>query len=155
MWSSVGLTLLVGACLGLIVDRVLLQQPVALAQPAPQRGPMYFTCSRSSVDVENEPGYYYPERFRKRLVEGLSDELNLSASQRQDLESMLEEKRAGAKAFWQRIRHAYCDIRDGFRSDIRELLDEPQRLEFDQMMAELDRRQRERDLERLQAISGQ
>lgn len=144
MWTSVALTLLVGACLGVVVDRLLIRPPAALADRPPSSGPPWFVCQQSTADPESEPGYLYPERFRKGLLERLSSDLDLSPAQRRDLEAMLEEKRQGARRFWEDSRHAYCDIRDAFRSSIRELLSADQATEFDGMLAEIDRKQGER-----------
>ena len=138
MWTSVGLTLLVGVCLGLVVDRLVLSQPVALASAAPESRPMWFLCSELMLDAEDEPGYYYPARFRKGLLEALSADLELSTLQQDELEAMLEGRRDSAREFWENLRHAYCDVRDQFRSDIRMLLEEQQQLKFDDMLTELD-----------------
>lgn len=142
MWLSVGLTLLVGASLGLMADRVLLRPPVTMAMARPDNGPMWFVCGERSRDVEQEPGYVYPEGFRKSLVEGLSRDLKLSDTQRVELETMLEDRRQGAREFWEDLRHAYCDVRDRFLADIRELLEPEQAALFDAMIAEDDDRSR-------------
>ena len=141
MWTSVALTLLVGACLGVVVDRFLIRPPTALADRAPSSGPPWFVCRQSTADPEGEPGYLYPERFRKGLLERLSSDLDLSPAQHRDLDAMLEEKRQGARRFWEDSRHAYCDIRDAFRGSIRELLNPEQATRFDRMLADLDRKQ--------------
>ena len=57
---------------------------------------------------------------------------------------MLEEKRQGARQFWEDSRHAYCDIRDAYRSSIRELLSPDHAKKYDRMLAELDQKQGER-----------
>ena len=143
MWTSVGLTLLVSVSLGRVGDRLLFHPSVVLATPAPNTTPMWFVCGEGSLDTEDQPGYLYPERRRKRLLEGLSVELDLSQQQQGELEQMLENRRVGAREFWEDFRHAYCDVRDRFRSDIRELLESEQQQKFDQMTARLDRRAEE------------
>ncbi len=145
MWTSVALTLLVGACLGVVIDRLLIRPPNVLAdQPTSTGPPPWFVCNQGTADPENEPGYLYPERFRKGLLEGLSRDLNLSAIQHRDLEAMLEDARQGARNFWEDSRHAYCDIRDAFRSSIREILSPDQRVDFDHILAALDQKNIER-----------
>lgn len=144
MWSSLGLALVVGVCLGVIGDRLLLRPEPAFADPpASGRGaPLWFICEeRGTLDIEEEPGYLYPKRFRTVLLERLSTDLDMSSEQRDALQALLEEKRHGAHEFWESTRHTYCDIRDAFRADIRELLGPEQKLRFDRMMAEVDRRQ--------------
>lgn len=146
MWFSVGLTLLVGACLGLVVDRLLFRPAVTLATPAPASGPLWFVCDEGSLagalpgglEGERKPDLY--EGFRARLVERLSKELSLSATQQGELETMLEEKRPVARKFWQDLRRSYCDLHAAFRGDIRALLDPEQEKVFDRLTAELDRR---------------
>ena len=81
-------------------------------------------------------------------MERLSVELDLSQPQQGDLEEMLESRRVGAREFWEDFRHAYCDVRDRFRSDIRELLEDEQQQKFDQMTQRLDRRAEEWAAER-------
>ena len=137
MWTSVGLTLLVGVSLGLVGDRLFFQGP------APNTTPIWFVCREGSLDTEDQPGYLYPERFRKKLLEGLSLELSLSQQQQDELNEMLENRRVGAREFWEDFRHAYCDVRDQFRSDIRELLESEQQQKFDEMTERLDRRAEE------------
>ena len=143
MWTSVALTLLVGACLGVVIDRFLIRPPAALADRAPSSGGQWFVCQQSTADPESEPGDLY-QRFRKGLLERLSSDLDLSPAQHRDLDAMLEEKRQRARQFWEDSRHAYCDIRDAFRSSIRELLSPDQATEFNRMLAEADRKRGER-----------
>lgn len=140
MWCTVGLTLLVGVSLGLVGDRLIFQEVVVLATPAPNTTPIWFVCGEGSLDTEDQPGYLYPERFRKRLLKDLSVELSLSQQQQDELDEMLKGLRAGAREFWEDFRHAYCDVRDRFRSDIRELLEVEQQQTFDEMTERLDRR---------------
>lgn len=143
MWSSLGLALIVGVCLGVIGDRLLLAPEAVFADPpSSPKAPLWFICEeRGTLDIEEEPGYLYPKRLRKVLLEGLSRELDLSGEQRDELERLLEEKRHGAHEFWESTRHTYCDMRDAFRADIRELLEGEQKRRFDRMMAEIDSRQ--------------
>jgi len=144
MWSSLSLALLVGIGLGVIADRVLLTGRPAFADAAAPRKapPLWFICDqRGSIDIEEEPGYLYSERFRARLLEGLAKELGLSPEQYTEVEAFLEERRHGAHEFWESSRHAYCDMRDGFRHDLRAMLDDAQKLRFDALNAEIDRHQ--------------
>jgi hypothetical protein len=148
MWSSLSLALLVGVGLGVIADRVLLSGlPVfADAEAAPEKKapPLWFICDdRGSLDIEEEPGYLYNKRFRAKLLEGLGDELGLTPEQHAEVEAFLEERRHGAHEFWESSRHAYCDMRDGFRHDLRAMLDEEQKHRFDHLMSEIDRHQAE------------
>ena len=138
MWTSVGLTLLVGLSLGLVADRILFRQDAALASPAPTDRPVWFLCSELMLDAEDQPGYYYPEKFRTGLLKNLSKDLDLTGAQQAELETMLESRREGAREFWESMRHAYCDVRDQFRSDIRELLEPEQRMRWDEMIDRLD-----------------
>ena len=147
MWSSLSLALVVGAGLGVIADRVLLNGAPAYAdaKAAPQKtSPLWFICDqRGSLDIEDEPGYGYNKRFRDLLLEGLSKELQLDPSQHAEVEAFLEERRHDAHEFWENSRHAYCDMRDGFRHDLRAMLDDRQQLRFDELMAQIDRHQAE------------
>jgi hypothetical protein len=145
MVSSLSLALVVGVCLGVIADRVLLQGRPAFADAdaAPRKTPpVWFICDgRGSLDVEEEPGFLYNQRFRSQLLEGLSKELDLSSRQSDEIAAFLEARRQGAHAFWESSRDAYCEMRDGFRSDLRALLDDEQKVRFDALMADIDRHQ--------------
>jgi hypothetical protein len=147
MWSSLSLAFLVGVGLGVIADRVLLADRPAYADAAaaPQKAsPLWFICDqRGSLDIEQEPGYLYNERFRTQLLEGLSKELRLSPAQHAEVDAFLEERRHGAHEFWENSRHAYCDMRDGFRADLRAMLDPSQQVRFDSLMAQIDAHQAE------------
>ena len=132
--------------LGVIADRVLLADAAyADAKAAPQKAsPLWFICDqRGSLDIEDEPGYLYNKRFRDQLLEGLSKELGLAPDQHAEVEAFLEERRHGAHEFWENSRHAYCDMRDGFRHDLRAMLDDEQQLRFDALMAQIDEHQAE------------
>jgi hypothetical protein len=150
MWSSLSLALVVGVGLGVIADRVLLTgRPVfadagAAAASQKKAAPLWFICDeRGSLDIEEEPGYLYNERFRAKLLEGLGRDLGLTPAQHAELEAYLEERRHDAHEFWESSRHAYCDMRDGFRHDLRAMLDDQQKVRFDHLMAEIDRHQAE------------
>ena len=147
MWSSLSLALLVGVGLGVIADRVLFSDRVAYADAgnAPQKAaPLWFICEqRGSLDIEAEPGYGYTEKFRTALLEGLSKELGLSPDQHTEVDAFLEERRHGAHEFWENSRHTYCDMRDGFRADLRTMLDSDQQVRFDKLMAQIDAHQAE------------
>jgi hypothetical protein len=146
MWSSLSLALLGGVGLGVMADRVLLADAAyADAKVAPQKAPpLWFICDqRGSLDIEDEPGYLYNKRFRDKLLEGLSKEIGLDPAQHAELEAFLEERRHGAHEFWENSRHAYCDMRDGFRHDLRAMLDDEQQLRFDALMAQIDEHQAE------------
>ena len=147
MWSSLSLALLVGVGLGVTADRVLLSDRVAYAdaEAAPQKSPpLWFICDqRGSLDIEDEPGYLYNKRFRDQLLEGLSKELGLTPDQHAEVDAFLEERRHGAHEFWENSRHTYCDMRDGFRHDLRAMLDTGQQLRFDSLMTQIDTHQAE------------
>jgi len=148
MWSSLSLALLVGVGLGVMADRVLLADRPAYADtkasPQQKAPPLWFICDHpGSLDIEDEPGYLYSARFRAVLLEGLSKELGLTPEQHAEINAFLEQRRADAHEFWERSRHAYCDMRDGFRHDLREKLDPAQKLRFDALMAEIDQHQAE------------
>lgn len=147
MWSSLSLALLVGVGLGVIADRVLLADRPAYADAAaaPQKTtPLWFICEqRGSLDIESEPGYLYNQRFRDQLLSGLSKELGLTPDQHAEVDAFLEERRHGAHEFWENSRHTYCDMRDGFRADLRTMLDPSQQVRFDKLMAQIDAHQAE------------
>jgi hypothetical protein len=146
MWSSLSLALLGGVGIGVIADRMLLADAAyADAQAAPkQASPLWFICDqRGSLDIEDEPGYLYNKKFRAKLLEGLSTELGLDPDQHAAVDAFLEERRHGAHEFWENSRHAYCDMRDGFRHDLRAMLDEEQQVRFDALMAQIDQHQAE------------
>jgi hypothetical protein len=146
MWSSLSLALLGGVGLGIIADRVLLTGAAyADVDAAPKKAaPMWFICDeRGSLDIEDEPGYLYSKNFRAKLLEGLSQELGLDPDQHAEVDAFLEERRHGAHEFWENSRHAYCDMRDGFRHDLRAMLDDEQKLRFDALMAQIDEHQAE------------
>lgn len=137
MVISVGLTLLLGVSLGLVAGRLIFASAKASASGPRGDRPVWFVCS-APEDVENEPGYLYPERLRLALLDGLSRDLDLSDEQRLQLDLMLEEKREGARRFWEELRESYCATRDGFRADIRSLLQPDQQVLFDRIMADAD-----------------
>ena len=80
------------------------------------------------------------DRFRERLVE----RLDLDEDQTTRLDAFLEANRAEASAFWDDTWARYHELRLRFREQIREILTEPQREDFDAWMQRHERDGRRR-----------
>ena len=144
MWLSVGLTLAVGLGVGVIADRLLLQPTIPSEQRQRERSPYWFYCGPGLTDVEKDPAYPFTERYRRVLVERLSEELSLAQDQQQRLEELLNQRRATARQFWDETRTYYCYLQARFRAEIQDLLEEEQKEIFADMLARLDARQAKR-----------
>jgi hypothetical protein len=136
MWATLVSVLLLGVGAGVLVDRFVLMPTVLSSTP----------------DVSNSR-----DRHRDRgarFLSRLEKDLGLSPEQKTALEGVLAQNHEEAHAFWQQSRQEFDQLRQKFRAEIRELLNEEQRPRFEQMLAEYDARrssrQREREREREQ-----
>jgi len=122
-WMSVTLvaTLFIGVGAGILVDRFLL-------------GPTAF-----GADVERRSGRGGDHRDHGRhMVARLEERLDLRADQVVKLEAVMNRHHEAARAFWKDSRSQYETMRVQIRHDIRELLTEEQKVEFDTMVAEYE-----------------
>lgn len=135
-WMGVTLlaTLVLGMGAGVLLDRFL------LASTLPGS-----TGHSRSRDVDSSPGSEHSKRGR-RMVERLRSGLDLSDDQAARLEEVIDRNHETAHQYWKNSRQEYEKIRQQFRADIRELLNEGQQLKFEEMIAEYEakgRRDRE------------
>ncbi len=122
-WMSVTLvaTLFIGVGAGILVDRFLL-------------GPTAF-----GADVERRSGRGGDHRDHGRhMVERLEERLGLESDQVAELEVVMNRHHETARAFWKDSRSQFETLRVQIRRDIRELLTEEQKVEFDTMVAEYE-----------------
>ena len=118
-WMSVTLlaTLFIGVGAGILVDRFLL-------------GPTAF-----GADFERRSGRGGDHRDHGRHM---VKRLDLKSDQVAELEAVVNRHHETARAFWKDSRSQFETLRVQIRRDIRELLTEEQKVEFDTMVAEYE-----------------
>lgn len=143
MWVSLVLALIIGVSAGVIADRLAFEDRLGPDKGGSRGGGLlWFSCDGG--DIEEDPAYPYRPEHRDYLVRGLRKRLDLDAEQVGALETLLEEKREGARLYWTRTRDAYCRMQSSFRSDIRGLLRPEQAEVYDELLRRVDARHRER-----------
>ncbi len=127
-WMGVTLvaTLVIGMGAGVLVDRFLLASTLTGS-----------TVHSRARDVDRSRGGEHSERGR-RMVERLRSGLELTDDQAARLEEVMNRNHETAHQYWKDSRQEYETIRQQFRADIRELLNEEQQVKFDQMVAEYE-----------------
>ena len=114
-------TLFIGVGAGVLVDRFVL-------------GPTAF-----GANVARHRGRGGDHRAHGRqMVERLEERLALTSDQAAQLEAVMNRNHERARAFWKDSRSQYETLRGQFRHDIRELLNEEQKVEFDTMVTEYE-----------------
>lgn len=129
MWLSLLATLGIGIGIGIFADRVVLERAVHSDN---------VEAARASRDDRHE------NRARK-FRDHLRDELSLSQAQTEELEIVLDRNHETARAFWEASRSEFDTLRQQFRRDIRDLLNEEQKARFDELLAERDRARKRRE----------
>lgn len=127
MWATLLVTLVTGAGLGVLVDRLVLL-------------PTVHSSARDGSDRRGEH-----REHGRRLMETLRAELELSEDQAAALEEVMSANHETARSFWRESRREFDTLRQRFRSDIRALLTEEQNERFDRLLAERDARHQERE----------
>ena len=124
-WMGVTLlaTLVIGVGAGVLVDRLLLASTALVHSRA--------------RDVDRPSGGEHSKRGR-RMVERLRSRLDLTDDQAARLEEVMNRNHETAHQFWKDSRQEHETIRQQFRADIRELLNEEQQVKFDEMVAEYE-----------------
>lgn len=128
MWLSLVSTLLLGAGIGVLVDRFFFAPPAMSSDV--ERG------QRRESDTDSRHG--------RRFLEKLQAELHLSDEQSVELEKVLARNHDTAHQFWKQSRVEFDALRQQFREDIATLLDDEQRVRFRELLAEYDARRNER-----------
>lgn len=123
MWAVLAMTLVLGAGLGVLLDRLVLESTVYSRSANLQRG---------HADGEHS------EHLR-RFMERLEEELRLSPEQRSQVESAVTTNHEMARVFWRDSRRRFRELRQKFREDLRAALTDEQRAGFDRMLSEHDR----------------
>ena len=139
-WMGVTLvaTLVIGMGAGVLVDRFLLASTLT--------GLTGSTVHSRARGVDRSRGGEHSERGR-HMVERLRSGLDLTDDQAARLEEVMNRNHETAHQYWKNSRQEYETIRQQFRADIRELLNEEQQGKFDEMVAEYEakgRRDREK-----------
>jgi len=124
-WMSVALLsmLAIGVGAGILIDRLVLAPTV-------------------SSDVRAGDGHH--RDHGGRMVARLRERLDLTEKQASELEEVMNRNHETARQFWSESRDEYEALRKQFRRDIRELLTEAQRREFDDMVSEYEQKRRSR-----------
>ena len=138
MGAALGLTLVVGVSLGVALDRFVLTTPEAYVEADTEA-----SDARGNDRSENADG----GRHRERLLTRLARELELTAPQQAEVETVLANNRERADSFWKESRGGYRALREELRDAIRAVLTDDQSERFNQMLArdEERRQQRRRD----------
>jgi Spy/CpxP family protein refolding chaperone len=131
-WMGVTLvaTLVLGMGVGIIADRFVLARTSVVHSRAGDAD------RRGSGDHEDRG---------RRMVERLRSGLDLTDEQATRLEEIINKNHDTAHEFWKNSRQEYETLRRQFRSDIRGLLTEDQKVKFDDMVAEYESRHRDRE----------
>ena len=119
-------TLVIGMGAGVLVDRLLLASTLT-----------GLTVHSRARDADRPRGGEHSKRGRRR-VERLHSGLDLTDDQAARLEEVMNRNHETAHQYWKDSRQEYETIRQQFRADIRELLNEEQQVKFDQMVAEYE-----------------
>ena len=124
-WMGVTLlaTLVIGMGAGVLVDRFLLASTSMVHSRARN-------VDRRGTGEHSERGRHMVERLRSGL--------DLTDDQAARLEEVMNRNHDTAHQYWKDSRQEYEAIRQQFRADIRELLNEEQQVKFDQMVAEYE-----------------
>lgn len=86
-----------------------------------------------------------PDDYRRKYVEEMRSRLNLQEAQVQQLSAILDSTRLRYREFRAKHRPEIISIQEEQVSRIRAMLSEPQRLEYEAMRAERDRKRRKSD----------
>lgn len=126
----IGLTLLstlaLGIGVGILLDRTILERVV----------------HSGGADAESREG---SDARARRWFKKLTSELDLSPEQQERLKEVLAKRHDSAHAFWSESRAEFEKLRQSFRRDIRELLNDEQRERYDEMLAAYDARRKNHD----------
>jgi hypothetical protein len=138
MWASLVLTLVLGGCLGLALERYLLRGNSAPEPPrwGDQHWSIWFDCDWVPVAPDPEE----VKSWRTGRVDRLRDALGLDADQVKQMELTLERYDLKSRDNWSVMRNSYCGIRDELRSDLRAVLREEQVAPFERYVEQIDER---------------
>jgi hypothetical protein len=146
--AALALTLVAGASLGVVADRVLLRDKEAARGPsnAPE-GTIWFDCSLAAgpeerPDPEQRAAEHRAWRDR-RLVE-MREDLGLDDEQVAAIGAVFDSHRDLAHDYWDRTRAEYCGMRERLRQDVRGELRPEQREGFEERLRRIDARARAR-----------
>ena len=81
---------------------------------------------------------------RSGMVDRLTRELDLSTEQQRQLHAILEDTAAGYRAIRERVRPDYEQVRQAGRDKIRAMLNDQQRVKFEELVRQIDEQRRER-----------
>lgn len=85
---------------------------------------------------------------RKRYLDWLSTELDLSADQRARVEAVVDRHRERMSEFWKEVRPRFEEMKDELRTDIRAVLSADQRARYEELLEEREKRHRRHDAEK-------
>ena len=123
MFISLALAVAAGGSFGVVADRLVLQEEPKSKKTQRAGGSMWFSCDE---DESGGSGRDHHSKRNRRMIEGMSEDLGLSADQVVQLEQILDRHGREAREFWYRTRGEYCSQREAMRSDIRSILTEEQ-----------------------------
>ena len=84
-----------------------------------------------------------PKDVRHRMMDTFKTRLELNPGQAEKLQSIFEEAHQQFRQLHQTVKPQFDTIRDQMRSRIREILDDRQKKEFELMVQEFDKREKE------------
>ena len=121
MWLTMATTLVIGMGVGVLVDRMLLLPTVS----SNVRGP----------SGEGRHGRHRDHAdHARRMVERLSDELDLDQEQTEVLAAVVNKNHETAQTFWRESRREFEALREQFRTDVRATLTDEQKVRFDELV---------------------
>jgi hypothetical protein len=145
--AALALTLVGGASLGVVADRVILRDGSDRPGPggAPE-GTIWFDCSLAGADERPDPEQRAAEHraWRDRRLADMRADLGLDDEQVAAVGAVFDSHRDLAHDYWDRTRAEYCGMRESLRRDVLELLRPEQREGFEERLRRIDDRVRAR-----------
>ncbi|HVS14326.1 MAG TPA: hypothetical protein VMV46_10395 [Thermoanaerobaculia bacterium] len=137
MATAIGMVIIAGGSVGVLADRMLHREPEQ--KSFSRSGAIWFDCA-----AQPRPEPQKRDAERQAYLAEIQQELSLDDQQLEELQASLERHGGLARAFWDRTRLQYCQMRDQLRDDVRGLLREDQLPRFEERLRRIDERDRER-----------
>jgi hypothetical protein len=145
--AALALTLVAGASLGVVADRVLLRDKAAARGPssAPE-GTIWFDCSLAGAEDRPDPEQRAAEHrvWRDGRLADMREDLGLDDAQVAAIGAVFDSHRDLAHDYWDRTRAEYCGMREQLRQDVHGVLDPEQREGFEERLRRIDAKARAR-----------
>jgi hypothetical protein len=145
--TALALTLVGGASLGVVADRVILRdQRGEPGRGAAPEGTIWFDCSLPGADERVGPEQRAAEHraWRDSRLADMRADLGLDDQQVAAIGAVFDSHRDLAHDYWDRTRAEYCTMREGLRQGVLEVLRPEQRDGFEERLRRIDEKVRAR-----------